>query len=588
MKKIIYISVLAMFSFAFNACNDTNKDSEASNTPLSTELSKAQGGKYFGGVLKVNSINKYTSLFPAEISDVYSQHIASQVFEGLFKYNQSTLEIEPCVAETHEIDASKKIYTFNLRKGVTFHDDDCFENGKGREVTAEDFKNSLEFLCSNNSMNKSKYVIAGFIKGSKAFENGKTKEVSGIKVLDKYTLQIELNEPFSGFEHILALTQTAVYPKEAMDKYGDDIKNHPIGCGPYFLKSNGEKIVLEKNSSYWKKDEFGNQLPFISQIEISFEGNKSKELANFNKGELDFVWGVPVEDISSILGTLDEALEGKNREFNLQSVNSLQIQYFGFNLTHEALKNKKVRLAFNYAINKDSIIDYILQGEGEASKHGIIPKMHGYDNSVIKGFDFDLPKAKKLLAEAGYPNGKNLPQIEMPYSEAGQVNQLLIESIQQQLLANLGVNVKLVKSNSQAINKDREEGKLDMWRYGWIADYPDPSNFIAQFHSKHIQEENPFSINFSRYENKEFDQFLDKAMTETDEVKRMKYYAKAEQILVDDAVFMPIYYASEIRLVNPLLKNFKINEIELRDYSVTYFVNEKAKKNVRIYDNLEQ
>ena len=578
----LFITCITIFTIS---CNE-NTEKQNSTTINHETLSKVEGGRYSGGILKINSTSKITSLFPASISDVYSQHVSSQIFEGLLKYNQKTLEVEPCIAESYTINEINTIYTFKLRENIFFHNNKCFEDGKGRKVTATDFKNVFEFLCSKDELNKSGYLISEHIKGSQEFAEGKTNDLEGVRVINDNTFELELNEPFSGITNILALTQTSVFPQEALDLYKSDISNNPVGSGPYQLETNGEQIILIKNNSYWKKDEYGNQLPYISKIKINFEGNKTKELANFNDGKIDFVWGVPVEEIPNVMGTLDEAREGKNREFILQSINSLQTQYYGFNLNNEIFNNKKLRQAFNYAINKDSIVNNILQGEGTASINGIIPKMKNYQNEKIKGYEYNPEKAKRLLKEAGYPDGKGLPIIELPISKKGQINELMAQNLKKYFKNILNIDLKLVDTDSREINTLREDGKIDFWRFGWIADYPDPSNFIAQFHSKYIIEGQEKSYNYARYSNPEFDSYLDKAMYETNEEKRMDFYLKAEQILIDDAVIIPLYYASEIRLISPQLKNFPINEIEFRDFSVCYFTPKVVGKKVRVYDNL--
>jgi peptide/nickel transport system substrate-binding protein len=587
MKKTIFIFTLILATVVFNGCDtDTTKSDQKDVDP--NELIKTEGGKYYGGILKINSLDYYSGLFPASISDVYSNHISGQIYEGLLSFNQATLEIEPALAESYEVDPNNRIYTFKLRKGVHFHDDECFENGKGREVKASDFKYVFEYLCSNNELNHSQYLVKDYIKGGAEFADGKINEVTGLKVIDDYTFQIELVEPFSSYTNILALVQTAVFPKEGLEKYGNDFLNMAIGTGPYVLETNTkEKVILTKNNDYWQKDEFGNQLPFISKIDISFEKNKTKELEMFQKGELDFVWGVPVNEIPNIMGSLDEAIEGKNREFVLQSINSLQTQYYGFLLTDPLFKDKKVRQAFNYAIDKDTIVDFVLQGEGEPANHGIIPPMKGYPQNLVKGYNYNPKLAQKLLNEAGYPNGKGFPTIKLAFNQIGDVNELIAKTIQYQLKTNLGVNIEFLELSTPEINEKRERGEINFWRYGWIADFPDPSNFIENFHSKYIVEDKETSINLNRYSNPEFDKYIDMAMSEADETKRMNYYATAENILIEDAVVIPLYYADEIRLVNPLLKNFTINEIEFRDYAVCYFTPPKAKKKIRVYDNLD-
>jgi len=585
MKTYLQFITLAIFTLFANSCNQQTEGVHTEKIDIET-LQKLEGGKYAGGILKVNSTSKVTSLFPASASEVYSQHVNSQLFEGLFKFNQKTLQIEPCLAESYIINDNNTVYTFSIRKNVKFHDNACFEDGKGREVVAEDFKNVFEFLCSNDSLNKSGYLIKDYIKGSESFSKNETENLKGVRVIDKYTLELELNEPFSGILNILALTQTGVYPMEALNKYKSEIENNPVGSGPYQLEAYDEQIVLVKNDTYWKKDEFGNQLPLIPKITITFQENKTKELADFNAEKFDFVWGVPVEEIPNIMGTLDEAKQGKNRPFTLQSVNSLQIQYYGFNLESETYSKKEVRQALNYAINKDSIVNYVLQGEGIPANKGIIPNMQNYQNEKIKGYTYNPSKAKALLKKAGYPNGKGFPKMELPYNKKNQVSQMVAKILKNQLKKVLNIELELIDVDPQLIIEQREKGKLSFWRFGWIADYPDPSNFITQFHSKYIIEGQETSYNFAKYSNKEFDSYLDKAMYEKNDEKRMQYYIKAEQLLVDDAVFIPMYYASEIRLVNPQLKNFPINEIEYRDYSVSYFIPKAEGKKVRVYDNL--
>ncbi|HIP37465.1 MAG TPA: ABC transporter substrate-binding protein [Crocinitomix sp.] len=587
-KNIILILILSLF-FTISACNNEENKSDSNQKELSTGLVKAEGGRFYGGILKVNSLDHYSSLFPASIADIYSQHISSQIYEGLLRFNQKTLEVEPGLAETFEVDSQNKMYTFKLRKGIKFHDDECFENGNGREVTAEDFKFVFEFLCSNNEINHAQYLAVDYIKGGREYANGKSESVSGLRVIDKYTFQIELVESFASYTNILALIQTAVFPKEAFDKYGENIANKAIGTGPYILQKNEQnQIVLVKNDNYWRKDEFGNQLPFISKVEISFEKDKTKELEMFNNEELDFVWGVPVKEIPNIMGTLDDALHGKNREFVLQSINSLQTQYYGFLLTDPIFKNKKVRQAISFAINRDTIVNFVLQGEGEPAYNGIIPPMKGYPQQSVKGYDYNPQLAKKLFSEAGYPNGKGFPIIKLAYNKVGDVNELIAKTIQKQLFDVLGIKIEFLELTTPEINEKRENAEINFWRYGWIADFPDPSNFIQQFHSKHIIEGKKSSINHNRYSNAEFDKYIDMAMSESDDKKRMEYYAKAESILIEDAAVIPIYYADEIRLVNPLLKNFPINEIEYRDFSVCYFVKPIEKKKVRVYDNLTE
>jgi peptide/nickel transport system substrate-binding protein len=587
MKRMRFFSVLVIL-LSLNSCGGSGDD-EAQSDP--NKLVKLEGGKYGGGVLNLNSIEDYTSLFPASINDIYSTHIATLGYEGLLRLNQKTLEIESCVAESYTIDKSKKIYTFKIRKGITFFDDECFDGGIGREVTATDFKYCFEFLCSNSEYNKWSSIFRDRLVGANEFLTGKSKEVKGIKVVDEETLEMTLIEPYAGFPHLLTMAATSVYPKEAIDKYGHaGMQNRIIGCGPFIPSTieNGKNVLFVKNEKYWRKDEFGNKLPFLNQVAISFIKDKNEELQAFKDEKLDMVWGIPVEEVQNIMGTLEEAKDGKNTEFEVQSINSLNIQYYGFLNSSEVFKDVRVRKAFNYAIDRDSLVDFILLGEGIPAHNGFVPEMKGYPSRSVKGFDFDLTLAKKLMAEAGYPGGKGFPEVTLNLNASGGINEKVAAALTGMLNENLGINIALKLMPMSELHPKVEKGQVDFWRFGWIADYPDPSNFLYLFHSKNIGAPNEASVNYFRYSNPLFDKMYEASLKEIDYDKRMALYALADQILMDDAVIMPLYFNLDIRLIDPNLKDFDINEMQYQDLAVVYYKMESKanKENVRVYENL--
>jgi oligopeptide transport system substrate-binding protein len=582
--RFLVCSVLVA-PFLMNCGGDAVVD-ETSVDP--NKIEKIEGGKFKGGVLRLNSIEEYTTLFPAAINDIYSTHIACQVYEGLFKFNQKTLEAEPCLAESFDIDNSKKQYTFHLRKGVIFHDDDCFAGGKGREITADDVKYCFEFLCSNHEENKWSTLFRDRLVGAVDYESGKSKSVEGIKVIDKHTIQLTLVDPFAGLPNLLAVFAASVYPEEAIKKYGyNGMKNHMVGTGPFIAEelNNGQNVRFVRNENYWAKDEFGNKLPYLAEVTYSFIKDKPEELKAFQDGNLDMVWGIPVEEIANIMGSFEEAMEGKNREFDLQSVNSLNIQYYGFLFTSETFDDVRVRKAFNYAIDRDSLVAFVLQGEGIPAHHGFVPPMSGYPHETVKGFDYNPGLAQKLIKEAGFPGGKGFPEITLHLNSSGGINEKIAEYIKGMILLNLGITINLNIIEMKDLHPKAERGELDFWRFGWIADYPDPSNFLYLFHGKNIDSSKETSINYFRYSNPAFDAAYEQALKEIDDEKRMKLYAQCDQILMDDAVVMPLLFNVDIRLINPEVKSFDINELEYRDLSVVYFELDN-KSNIRVYDNL--
>ena len=563
---------------------------EESNTIDPTVLEKVEGGKFKGGVLRMNSIEDYSSLFPASLNDIYSTHIAVLGYEGLLRLNQETLQVEPSLAESYEIDKDKTVYTFHIRKGVHFNDDECFEGGVGKEVKASDFEYCLSFLCSNHPANKWSSLFLDKLLGAREYAAGQAGSVKGIRIVDDYTLEVELEQPYSGLPYLMAISATTVYPKEAVDKYGyDGMKDRIIGTGPFIASTiqNGKEVVFNRNNNYWRTDEFGNQLPFLSQVKISFIKDKNDELQAFKDDELDMVWGLPVEEIPNIMGSLEEAKDGKNKEFEVQSVNSLNVQYYGFLSTSEVFGDANVRRAFNYAIDRDSLVDFILQGEGIAAKNGFVPTMKGYPSETVKGFEFDPKKARDLMKKAGYPNGAGFPEITLNLNASGGINEKVADAITYMINKELGVNIALNVIPMSELHPMVEKGEVDFWRFGWIADYPDPSNFLYLFHGKNIIEEKETSMNYFRYSNPKFDEGYEAALNEIDAEKRMGLYAKADQILMDDAVIMPLYFNTGIRLVDPEIQDFFINEMEYRDLSIVYY-KEINQDNVRVYDNIEE
>ena len=551
------------------------------------ELIKVEGGKFCGGVMRINSIEDYTSLFPVFVNDVYSTHIAGNVYEGLFRFDQKTLETKPSLAESFTIDNTKKIYTFQLRKGVKFHDDECFPDGKGREMNAQDFKYCLDYACSIHESNKWSSLFRDVILGVTDYQNGKANDVKGIKVIDNHTLEITLEDPTSSLIDMLALLSAVVYPKEAVEHYGyDGMNNHMVGTGPFIATTieNGNKVEFKKNKDYWRTDEFGNKLPFLNQIEISFIKDKKEELDAFKNDQLDMVWGLPVEEIPNIMGTLQEAKEGKNKAFEVQSINSLNIQYYGFRFTNEVFNDLNVRKAFNYAIDRDSLVEFVLDGEGVPAHNGFVPPLTGYPFESVKGFDYDPDLAKSLMAKSGYINGKGFPQTTLYLNKSGGVNVKIAEFITEMLKSNLGVNVNLETMPISELYPKVEAGELDFWRFGWIADYPDPATFLNLFHSSNLGESIEGGNNYFNYSSENYDELFERAMKEINDEERNKLYAQCDQMVIDEAVVMPIMFTVGIRLINPQIQNFDINEMEYRDMAI---VNIKEKKDkVRVYDNL--
>ena len=534
MKKILYI---VLFTSLIYSCGGGDKPKDG--------LLKAKGGAYYGGVFKMNEVEDFRNLYPLHVTGTISHHIASQIYEGLVKLKQSDLTIIPALAEEWKKNDDATQWTFNIRKGVKFHDDDCFSDGKGREVTAADIKFCFDKLCTASPQNELfSTTFKDRVVGANQFFESTVKNkplpsgVSGIKLIDESTIQINLTHPFSGFLNILTTNGCWIYPHEALEKYGDMMAEHCVGTGAFIGKKTkkGETVELVRNPDYWAIDDDRNQLPLLDGVTISFIKDKKQELAAFKKGDLDMVFRIPNEMISEILSEYNGANE-KSASFDLQITPAMSIFYLGFNCQSEIFKKKEVRLAFNYAINRKQIVDRILQGDGVPAIYGIVPpSLKQYDYKSLKGYTFDTTLARNYLSDAGYPNGKGFPKITLQVDkDGGNRNIQVATAIQEMLKKNLNVDIYISLKTFSENLESIESGNADFFRTGWNADYPDPESFLSLLYGKNIPEVSSEKsyLNSSRYQNEKFDIFYTQAMQEVDEKLRMNFYLKADQIELD-------------------------------------------------------
>lgn len=582
MKKVFYSLLVVGFLSSCGGGNNTTG-----------EARKAKGGVYYGGVFRMNEVEDFRNLFPLNVTETASQRIASQVYEGLVKLSQDDLTILPSLAEKWEKNADASQWIFHIRKGVKFHDDPCFPNGKGREITAKDFKYCFEKLCTSSPENqqfnvsfKDRVVGANEYYQSTINKKPLAGGVLGVKVIDDYTIEIDLVHSFAGFLNILSTCGCWVFPQEALEKYGVDMRVKCVGTGPFQVKNikEGDNIILERNPNYWNVDQFGNQLPYLDALKFTFIKEKKSELLEFKRGNLDMIYRLPIEMIPDILGELDHAKEG-NTSFEMQVVPAMSTFYFGFQHQGEVFNKKEVRLAFNYAIDREKIVNYTLQGEGIPGIYGIVPpSFKEYDIKSLKGYSFDVDKARKYMTIAGYPDGKGFPKLTLQInSGGGDRNIQIAEVIQKMLKENLNIDVEINVMPFAEHLESLETGKAQFWRAAWVADYPDPETFLSLLYGKNVPAKltDKSYLNSVRYVSPKFDSLFSAALKEVDDKKRFKLYLQADQVAIDEAAIMPIFYDENYRLIQPNVKNFPANAMEYRDLSHVFFASKDAKSEVK-------
>lgn len=578
MKKIFIPIVAGLFTLGLASCGDENNDKH--------DGAEGKGGVYMGGVMRMNEVEAFKSLNPISVNEIVGWHIGTQLFEGLVKFDQKDLSIKSAVARSWESNENQTEWTFHIRQGVKFHSDACFSDGKGRVVTAQDVKFCFDKLCTTDPANAQfdvtfKDRVIGSNESFAASKEGKNLPVSGVKVVNDSTVVISLKSPFAGFLNILAMPGCWIYPKEAVAKYGVDLRIHPVGTGAFYLETvkEGEVLIMKKNADYYGVDEHGNKLPYLDGLKYTFIREKKAEILEFKSGNLDMVYRLPVEVFHDIMGDLEHAKERKT-DFQILSSTAFNTNYLGFNTTSAAFNKKEVRLAFNYAIDRHKIADFTIQGEGTSADYGMVPfveafEKDGYDYKSLKGYTLDVAKAKDYLKKAGYPDGKGFPEITLQINgSGGDRNILIAEVVQKMLKENLNIDIKI---NTVPLTEHSEQissGKTDFFRLAWVADYPDPETFLTLFYGKHVPDnatEKSF-VNYTRFKNARFDSLFSASFTEPDKTKRYALLAKAEQIILDEAPIMPIFYDDNYRLEQLNVANFPENPLTYMDLAVVYLI----------------
>jgi oligopeptide transport system substrate-binding protein len=583
MKRFpLFLSLATFAGIAFYACGP---DENTNGT-----VAIANGPVQYGGIFKMNETEEFRTLYPLNIVEVVGHHIGAQIYEGLVKFDQKDMSVKPALANSWEITDSATHFIFHLRQDVVFHDDACFSDsqGKGRAVKASDIKFCFEKLCSASPNNQQFSVtFKDRVVGANAYfastESGQkplADGVSGITIPNDSTIDIRLTHPMPGFLSILATQGCWIYASEALSKYGDDMRIHCVGTGPFVVEKieEGASVLLRRNKNYWMMDQWNNRLPYLEGVQFRFIKDKRAEIIAFRNKELDMVFRLPVEMAKDILGELDQAQQHK-ADFTLQSVDAMSLTYYGFQNKLEPFKNAKVRQAFNYAIDRDYIALKVLQGDASPATFGVVPVgMPNYDTKSVVGYNYNPDKARQLLSEAGYPGGKGFPEVRLQInSGGGDRNTMTAEYVKYQLEENLGIKVSIdvipFGQHLEAI----ETGKTSFWRTGWIADYPDPETFLTILYGKHIPDSlsTRSSLNSVRYSNPAFDSLFDAASREPDMTKRMELYRRADQLAMDDAAIMPIYYEQNDRLIQNNVRGFDINPMEFRDMTRVWFAKEE-------------
>ncbi len=465
------------------------------------------------------------TLDPALGRDTTSSTVMQCIVDGLVEQDPVTLEVRPELAESWEISEDGTIYTFHLRKGVKFHN--------GREVTAEDFKFSMERVLDPATAADQRWVLEE-IKGTDEFDGKTVKHVEGIEVLDRYTLRLTIKRPYEPFLGLLSMEAASPVPREEVERLGEDFAGHPSGCGPYrFVKWKRDvAIVVERFDEYW------GERPKIKYIKFKVIPEDALALEKYRHGEFDMLMELPVKRVR-------ELLNGYPDEGQLWPM--LGIYYIAFNHTKPPFKdNRALRQALNYAVDKQAICDVIMEGVPIPAR-GILPPGFASFDEALEGYPYDPEKAKALLAEAGYPNGEGLPEITLQYNTS-EAHEALCEAIQNDL-ADIGVKVRLKNLEWGAHLASIKDHEPPMFRAGWLADIPSEDNFLQLLVTGK-------ETNYSGYSNAAYDALFDRARFSTNRAEKHRLYREANRLAVEEAAWLYVYWYRDTMMVKPYLSGW--------------------------------
>lgn len=550
--------------------------------------------------LNLATTQKIKGMDPAGAQDLYSSSEIMRVYEQLLQYHplKRPYELEPLLAESMPtVSKNGLVYTFKIRKGVRFHDDPAFPEGKGREVTAKDFEYSLKRLADPRVQATGWWILENRIKGldewrekyAKAKDTPTNYEdvVEGLRATDDYTLRIELKEKYPQLLYALAMPYGSVVAREAVEKYGPEFINHAVGTGPFILETYKptEILVYKKNPNYWPAvypsegepgdkekgllDDAGKQLPLVDGINVRVITEDQPRWLHFMRGEIDSV-SIPKDNFKSAvkpkdaskpvsIDNIDLSDELKSKGVELFTAVAMDFTYTAFNLESTEvpqLKDKRVRQAIALALDDKEQIQIFFNGMATSAQTPIPPGINGYDPNFKNPYRTgDIEKARKLLADAGYPGGKGLPEI--PYDTVADATSRQMSEYVAKQLDRIGVKIKVVSSTWPAMLQRIQNRQTQLWGIAWGADYPDAENFLQLFYGPNAQ---PGGMNGSYYKNKEYDTLFEKARALPDSPARTEMYKKLARMLAEDCPVIFGLHRIGVGLRQGWIKNSKYDE----------------------------
>ncbi|MBU6325137.1 MAG: ABC transporter substrate-binding protein [Bacteroidetes bacterium] len=458
----------------------------------------------------------------------------TQLFNTLTEPDSNLLPA-PSLASSWRVSDSGKTYTFSLRTDVLFHPHRLWKNEQERILRASDVVFSLRRLVDSAVASPGAWVFLDKVNLNEPW----------ISAPNDSTVVLRLKEACPQMLSLLSMNFCMIVPERLLQR-GLNLKTEPVGSGPFrFAQWEPEvRIVMLRNSTYWERDRAGLPLPYLEAVNIDLIRNKQTAFMKFVSGDYDFFNGIEGSFKDELLtrdGLLSPHYRGKFRLLNSPFLNT---EYLGFYLDSSSghpLQSKALRQSLSYAIDRVALVRYMRNGVGDPGIHGFVPPV--LLDRKVQGYQYNPEKAMALLAQAGFPAGKGLSELELNTTADYADMALFI----QQTWSRIGVPCRIAVHPGGQLRQLRNKGAIKLFRGSWIADYADAESYLACFTTQNFSPSGP---NYTHYADAETDAQYRKLNRCSDSIRR-EIMAQMDQHITDAAPFIVLYYDRSIRLIGP-------------------------------------
>ncbi|WP_299224516.1 ABC transporter substrate-binding protein [uncultured Psychroserpens sp.] len=494
-------------------------------------------------VFRYNEHKNIGSLDPAFAKDNADIWAVNQLFNGLVQMDEN-LNVQPCIAKQWNISDDALTYSFTLRNDVKFHKHRLFGSDSTRTVKASDFEYSFNRLLDKKLASPGSWTLS---------------KVDTFKSINDTLFQIQLKQPFPAFLGLLTMKYCSVVPKEIVEHYTNDFRSHPIGTGPFKFKRWEEnlKLVFRKNTMYFEKDTDGRPLPYLEAVAITFLPDKQSEFLQFAQGNIDFVSGLDASYKDEVLTASGSLRASYTSSVNMIRGPYLNTEYLAFFMESDIpeIQSQLLRQAINSGFDKQKMMTYLRNGIGIPAHGGFIPKgLPGHDNSI--GYTYQPERAQELIELFKAETGISKPEITITTTS----NYLSFCEYIQRELQKIDITVNVDVIPAATLKDAKANGKLDLFRASWVADYPDAENYLSLYSSENFAPNGP---NYTHFKDAQFDTWYKEAFSITDSKQRELLYTKMDSLIMAKTPVVPLFYDEVVRFTRKEVFGLGINPINL-------------------------